>query len=391
MQRYYAVLHYVGNNFCGSQRQKVGTKTVQSVLEQVLEEFAHTKTPATFAGRTDSGVHSLGMVVHFDIEKKHKRTGIVDDPYPAHVVLKALNSGLHRFAGILVTEVRKVPKSFHARYSACKRTYVYCIRDANFTQPVGSAGESFREDPNGDTRAFWGLHTPGKFRMLSPPFEVYRSWPVDQCLNVEKMQEAASILRGRHDFTSFRAASCSAKSPVRTIFDIQVYVDPHGNDISVLQYVPSRQICIQFSAQAFLYHQIRLMVGTLVEVGKGKLTPDDIVRILEGKNRKLVPPMAPAEGLFYVDTEYPAAAFEPLPNGKFYRHLGNEVYKQGGSADAEGVADDEFEDEEGGDDIDGGADGDRDGEVVVQGNTVVNTIVEPEPDVPPPQKMARTQ
>ena len=245
MARYKLLLEYDGRGFVGWQRQDNGP-SIQQALEDAIERFSGERVAVTGAGRTDAGVHALGQVAHFDLAAAR-------DP---DEVFGALNHHL-KPAAIAVLAAEAVDDEFHARFSATGRRYRYRIvnRHAPLTLDSG--------------RAWW---TPA-------------------ALDAEAMHEAAQGLVGRHDFTSFRASQCQAKSPVKTLDTL--IVARHGDDIE-----------IEAGARSFLHHQVRNMVGSLVLVGEGKWTGADLAAALAARERKSAGPCAPAEGLYLVAVSY---------------------------------------------------------------------------------------
>lgn len=240
-QRYKLVLEYEGTNLLGWQRQLDGP-SVQEYVEQAIFNFCGEETEVYGAGRTDAGVHALGQVAHFDIEK----------PYDIFRIKEALNAHLRTLdAPVSVLDVSSVDNNFNARFSAIGRSYIYRI--TNRRSPL--------------------------------ILDKYRSWWVYVPLDVEKMRQGAQYLLGNHDFSSFRAAKCQAKSPIKTLDKLDIV--QQGEEISF--YV---------EAKSFLHHQVRNMVGTLKMVGDGHLAPQDIATILEQKNREAAGPTAPAHGLY---------------------------------------------------------------------------------------------
>ena len=198
------------------------------------------------AGRTDSGVHALGQVAHLDLIKE----------WPVEIVRDALNSHLRRVP-VSVLSVSSVQSDFHARFSAIGRSYRYRIvnRRAPLTLQAG------------------------------------RAWWVPQRLDVEAMAEAANILVGTHDFTSFRASECQANSPIRTLDALTV--QRLGDIIEVAA-----------RARSFLHHQVRNFVGSLTWVGDGKWIPGHIEKVLLSKDRRAGGPTAPADGLYLCGVYY---------------------------------------------------------------------------------------
>ncbi len=245
MARYKLLLEYDGRGFVGWQRQDNGP-SIQQALEEAIERFSGERVAVTGAGRTDAGVHALGQVAHFDLGAA--RT--------ADEVFGALNHHL-KPAAIAVLAAEAVEDDFHARFSAHGRRYLYRIvnRHAPLTLDAG--------------RAWW---TPA-------------------ALDAEAMDEAAQGLVGRHDFTSFRASQCQAQRPVKTLDALSV--TRTRDDIEIMA-----------SARSFLHHQVRNMVGSLVLVGEGKWSGDDLAAALAARDRKAAGPCAPAEGLYLVAVSY---------------------------------------------------------------------------------------
>ncbi|MFO1243304.1 MAG: tRNA pseudouridine(38-40) synthase TruA [Rickettsiales bacterium] len=245
MPRYKLTIEYDGTPYAGWQRQD-GPASVQQTLEEAVFKFCGKETELYCAGRTDAGVHALGQVAHIDLAKS----------YPPFTIMQAINFHMIPHP-IVVTEVEEVDDIFHARFTARKRYYLYRILNR---------------------RARLGI-------------DVNRAWHVSVPLDVARMQQAANRLLGTHDFTSFRDTECQAKSPVKTLdhFSIEQLGD---------------EIRLQTHSRSFLHHQVRIMVGTLMVVGKGDWEPEDITRILAAKDRKAAGPTAPAEGLFLTRVDY---------------------------------------------------------------------------------------
>ncbi len=244
--RYKLTLEYDGSSFVGWQRQSNGI-SVQGVLEEAVRRFTSFETAAAAAGRTDTGVHALGMGAHVDLVRR----------YDPETVRKALNFHMkpHPVAVLAATEA---PEGFHARFSALERSYLYRI--------------SNRPSP--------------------PVLERHRVWWVSHPLNEDLMSQGAAHLIGRHDFSSFRAGDCQAKSPVKTLDDLSV--ERLGDEIQV-----------RARSRSFLHRQVRNMVGTLKMVGEGKWSPDDVKTALEARARKAGGPTAPPQGLYFVGVIYP--------------------------------------------------------------------------------------
>jgi tRNA pseudouridine38-40 synthase len=237
-------LEYDGAAFTGWQTQPDG-RGVQDALERALAAVAGTPIATICAGRTDTGVHALDQVVHFDTE--------------VHRPLSAWVRGVNRFVphALAVRWAREVPDTFHARFGAVRRTYDYWILNDPVRSPLAHA------------RAGW----------------VFRP------LDAMAMREAAARLVGRHDFSSFRSAECQAASPVRDLQSLDVV--RHG-----------RMIRVRASANAFLHHMIRNIVGTLVYVGLGRQPPEWATEVLQARDRARAAPTFAAAGLYLVRVEY---------------------------------------------------------------------------------------
>jgi len=245
MPRYKITIEYDGTDYAGWQQQK-DAPSIQEELQKAAFKFLAEDVLVTGAGRTDAGVHALGQVAHFDTTKTL-------DPFK---LCQAFNAHL-RPQPISVLNAEIVSDDFHARFDAKKRFYVYKILN----------------------------------RRSRPALNVNRMWWVHQPLNVEKMQDAAQVLIGKHDFSTFRAAACQAKSPVKTLDEIRI--ERYGEFIFF--YV---------SARSFLHHQVRNIVGTLKLVGEGVWTKQNVIDALEAKDRKAGGPTAAAEGLYFEKVLY---------------------------------------------------------------------------------------
>jgi tRNA pseudouridine38-40 synthase len=237
-------LEYDGTDYCGWQRQPVG-RSVQACLESALTRVADHPIVVYCAGRTDAGVHASGQVVHFDTVSVR--------------TLRGWQLGTNSLlpADSCVQWARVVPDDFHARYSARARTYVYRI----LNQPARSA--LYR------ARACWAPQT----------------------LDAPAMADAAGLLIGRHDFASFRAAGCQAKTSVRTLQRLQV--ERAG-----------AWITIEARADAFLHHMVRNIAGALMHVGLGKAPPEWVGEVLAARDRRVAAATAPAGGLYLVAVAY---------------------------------------------------------------------------------------
>jgi tRNA pseudouridine38-40 synthase len=242
-------LEYRGSAYCGWQTQRSGC-AIQDSLERALEKFIGLPCAAVCAGRTDTGVHAMAQVVHLD-------SPVVRDDA---AWVRGTNS--HLPADIRVRWARQVDDDFHARYAARTRTYRYfLLNDAV------------------DTAAFVGLlgwfHIP---------------------LDVAKMQQAATMLLGEHDFSAFRAAACQAKSPVRIMASATVEISASP--------LAQRLLVFSFCANAFLHHMVRNIVGELVYVGAGRRTLDEFVTVLNGRDRRCAAPTFAPDGLYLTDIDY---------------------------------------------------------------------------------------
>lgn len=245
MPRYKITIEYDGTDYAGWQQQK-DAPSIQEELQKAAFKFLAEEVLITGAGRTDAGVHALGQVAHFDTAKTL-------EPFK---LCQAFNAHL-RPQPISVLNAEIVSDDFHARFDAKKRFYVYKILN----------------------------------RRSRPALYVNRMWWVHQPLDVEKMQDAAQVLIGKHDFSTFRAAACQAKSPIKTLDEIRI--EQNGDFIF-----------FYFSARSFLHHQVRNIVGTLKLVGEGIWTKQNVINALEAKDRKAGGPTAAAEGLYFEKVVY---------------------------------------------------------------------------------------
>ncbi|HSZ52483.1 MAG TPA: tRNA pseudouridine(38-40) synthase TruA [Caulobacteraceae bacterium] len=245
MPRYRLTLEYDGGPFVGFQAQ-AELPTVQGEVERAIEAFCGERVRIHAAGRTDTGVHATGQVIHVDLTRAHR----------PQTVMNALNAHLVP-APIAVTTAEVVGEDFHARFSATGRRYLYRILN----------------------------------RRAPPALERGRVWLVKSPLDAEAMSVAARSLVGLHDFTTFRDAACQAKSPVKTL------------DVADVVRV-GEEVRLTFAARSFLHRQVRSMVGSLAEVGRGRWTPNDLAAALAARSREACGPVAPAEGLCLVAVEY---------------------------------------------------------------------------------------
>ena len=245
MPRYKLTIEYDGAPFCGWQIQ-ADQATVQGVLTAAIEALSGDKVLVQGAGRTDAGVHARGQVAHVDLTKE----------WDTDTVRDALNAHL-RPHPVAVLSAEKVPDEFNARTSAVKRHYLYRIinRRPDLTLAAG------------------------------------RAWRVPRPLGAGAMHSAAQRLVGKHDFTTFRSTECQAKSPVKTLDVLGVARD--GDDITITAV-----------ARSFLHNQVRSMVGSLVAVGEGKWSADDLARALAARDRTACGPVAPPDGLYLMKVDY---------------------------------------------------------------------------------------
>ena len=243
--RYKLTLEYDGAPFIGWQKQK-GQLSVQGVLEDALKTYLREPVAVYGSGRTDTGVHALGQVTHFDVDKKL-------DIRKAQYSLNALM----RPHPVIIRKMEEADEDFHARFSAKRRTYLYRIQNTSFP-PALNAGHV---------------------------------WHVNQKLDVDKMNKAANMLIGKHDFSTFRAANCQAKSPVKTLDEIKVKR-------------VGEEVHITVSAKSFLYHQVRNFAGALMYVGTGKWSVADFKKAFLACDRTKGAETAPAEGLYFMKVEY---------------------------------------------------------------------------------------
>ncbi len=252
MPRYRLTLEYDGGPFVGWQRQANGL-SVQQVVEDAIFALAGERIAAIAAGRTDAGVHALGQVAHFDIARA----------FPPETVRDALNFHMKPHPVAVLTAAMTAP-DFHARFSASMRSYIYRIAN----------------------------------RRARLALDRGRKWWISAPLDVALMHEAAGFLVGKHDFTTFRAALCQAKSPVKTLDALDVRRE--GEDI-----------VIAARARSFLHHQVRNFVGTLKLVGEGKWSAADVRAALEARDRSRGGPTAPPDGLYLVEVGYGKPPTQP--------------------------------------------------------------------------------
>ncbi len=249
MPRYRVTLEYDGTPFVGWQVQAAGL-SVQGRLAEAIARFSGETAMPRGAGRTDAGVHALGQVAHFDLARE----------WPTDTVRAAVNFHLKPHP-VVVRDCAVVPDSFDARFSATARHYRYRILA----------------------------------RRAPPALDNDRVWWVPQPLRAAAMGAAAHVLVGRHDFTTFRAAGCQSRSPVKTLDRLTVTA-------------AGEEIVVEASARSFLHSQVRSMVGSLKLVGEGKWTAADLAAALAARDRAACGPVAPARGLYLVRVDYDTPA-----------------------------------------------------------------------------------
>ena len=247
-------VQYDGAAFCGWQSQPHG-KTVQNELERALAEFAQTPLHTVVAGRTDTGVHGLGQVVHFDTDLDRE----------AFSWVRGTNAFLP--SSVAVRWAKPMPDDFHARFAAFERTYYYVL----YVNPVRS--------PMLAARAGW-VHTP---------------------LDTQAMRDAVACLIGEHDFSYFRAADCQSKTPVKHLH--QIDIREQGDFIH-----------FRFRANAFLHHMVRNLMGCFVAIGRGRHPASWMAEVLDARDRKAAAPTFMPDGLYLAEVGYPENFAVPAPH-----------------------------------------------------------------------------
>jgi tRNA pseudouridine38-40 synthase len=244
--RFKAVIEYDGSYFHGFQKQSPGTLTVQSALEKAIHALTQEEVTLTAAGRTDVGVHARGQVIHFDLSKD----------WVPYNIQQGLNFRLGE--GAAVVSVSIVDDQFNARFSAIQRRYEYRVIS----------------------------------RRMPLVLEKDRAWQVKLPLSIEKMQEAATLFCGVHNFNAFRSSKCKATRVIRALDTFEITQE-------------GEYIICNIKARSFLYNQVRMMMGAVVGYALGKITADDIREALEtGVKIKRVIPTAPACGLYFMEVTY---------------------------------------------------------------------------------------
>ena len=246
MFTYQIHIEYLGTQFVGWQIQKNGL-SVQEVLEKVLSKFLKDNIKIIGSGRTDAGVHASEQSAHFKTKFQIKnRLNFIN----------SINFFLKKYP-ISVLNIKKRLKTFHARHSAIKRTYNYLIINRNSSLAI----------------------------------EKNKAWHIKKKLDIKIMKKGTKILKGTHDYSTFRASSCQAKSPIRTITKISLQKNKN-------------KIILSFESKSFLQQQVRSMVGALKYLGEGKWNLNDFKKAFLSKNRKMCAPPAPAQGLYLVKVVY---------------------------------------------------------------------------------------
>ncbi|MGL9732633.1 MAG: tRNA pseudouridine(38-40) synthase TruA [Wolbachia sp.] len=244
--RYKIMIEYNGSSFSGWQKQQYSTNSIQESIENAIFNFSGEKVTLYCGGRTDAGVHALEQVAHFNMERE----------FELYKIRNAINYHLKSIP-VVVLNVEVVDDEFHARFSAKKRYYEYRIIN----------------------------------RYTPTALEVGYAWQIFNPLDVNIMREAAKYLLGKHNFSSFCSKACQAANPIRTIDDIEIV--QNGSNIY-----------IKTSAISFLHNQVRIIVGTLVEFGKNKTNPQEMLNILNKCNRNAAGVTASPCGLYLVKIDY---------------------------------------------------------------------------------------
>ena len=245
MRRYKVKIEYDGTPFVGWQFQKNGL-SIQEVLQKAIFNLSREKVVVTGAGRTDSGVHALEQIAHFDLEKKIEK--------------KKFLPGLNQHIGnkpITILKINRINKKFHSRFDAKKRTYEYII--INRQSPLA--------------------------------LQKNKAWHIRKKLDVKVMKKGVKLLIGTHDFSTFRASSCGAKSPIKTMQ--KIYIKKNKD-----------RITLNFTSKSFLQQQVRSMVGCIKYLGAGKWNIDEFKKSFKSKNRLKCAPPAPACGLYLKNIKY---------------------------------------------------------------------------------------
>lgn len=245
MQRYKIIVEYDGTHFVGWQFQKNGL-SIQEIFQKAIFQFTREKVTVIGGGRTDAGVHALAQVVHFDLKKKIKK-----DQF-----LLGVNHYMRKNP-VTILDIKKTKKKFHSRFDAKKRTYEYII--INRQSPL--------------------------------TLQKNKAWHIRKKLNIKSMKKGAKLLIGTHDFSTFRASSCGAKSPVKTLKKASIKKNKN-------------KLILTFTSKSFLQQQVRSMVGCIKYLGEGKWKLSDFKSSFQSKNRIRCAPPAPACGLYLKSISY---------------------------------------------------------------------------------------
>ena len=245
MPRYRLLVEYDGRPYRGYQAQ-ADLPSVQGSIERAIKAFCGQDTRLQAAGRTDTGVHATGQVLHIDLDKAW-RADVVRDALNAHLVPEP----------IAILEASLAEPDFHARFSATGRRYLYRILD----------------------------------RRSPPALDKGRVWHFRKGLDAAAMHAAAQVLVGHHDFTTFRDLQCQAKSPLKTLDEARVWRE-------------GEEVRLSFASRSFLHRQVRSMTGSLAEVGVGRWSLEDLRAALEARDRRACGPVAPADGLYLTGVDY---------------------------------------------------------------------------------------
>ena len=245
MQRYQIKVEYDGTNFVGWQYQKNGL-SIQEILQKAIFQFTNEEVTVTGAGRTDAGVHAIGQIAHFDLEKKIKKKNFI--------------LGVNQYIGnnpVTVLNIKKVNNKFHSRFDAKERTYQYVI--INRQSPLA--------------------------------LQKNKAWHIRKKLDLKAMKKGAKLLLGTHDFSTFRASSCAAKSPIKTLDKISIKKN-------------KERIIIKFISKSFLQQQVRSIVGCMKYLAEGKWKFDKFNDAFLSKKRSNCAPPAPSCGLYLTNISY---------------------------------------------------------------------------------------
>lgn len=256
-------LQYDGSAYSGWQSQ-VNQNTIQDELEKAISAFVGIDAAKSqvirviTAGRTDAGVHALGQVVHFDVEVERENWSWV----------RGVNTFLPE--SIVVNWAQTVPEEFSARYSAHERTYIYALHAGPCRSPMAA-------DRAG-----------------------YVMLPAERWFDVEGMRQAAQYLIGEHDFTSFRSSECQSKTPVKTLYSIEIFSDEPW-------------LYFKIKGNAFLHHMVRNLVGSFIQIGVGKQKSEWMAQVLVAKDRSIAAPTFSPAGLYLAQIAYPEEFHIPKP------------------------------------------------------------------------------